>query len=56
MPLPGGASPSPEFTIKASVAALRYCTPESPQFGRTVAEVWFRSAADAERVGFRPVG
>jgi hypothetical protein len=56
MPLPGGASPSPDFTIKASVAALRYCTPESPQFGRTVAEVWFRTAADAERVGFRPVG
>jgi hypothetical protein len=56
MPLPGGASPSPEFTIKASVTALRYCTPDSPQFGRTVAEVWFRSAADAERVGFRPVG
>jgi hypothetical protein len=56
MPLPGGASPSPEFTVKASVTALRYCTPESPQFGRTVAEVWFRTAADAERVGFRPVG
>jgi hypothetical protein len=56
MPLPDGASPSPEFTIKASVSALRYCTPESPQFGRTVAEVWFKSSADAERVGFRPVG
>jgi len=56
MPLPGGGSPAPEYTIKASVTALRYCTPESPQFGRTVAEVWFRSAADAERVGFRPVG
>jgi hypothetical protein len=55
MPLPGGASPSPEFTIKASVSALRYCTPDSPQFGRTVAEVWFKSSADAERVGFRPV-
>jgi hypothetical protein len=56
MPLPDGASPSPEFTIKASVSALRYCTPESPQFGRTVAEVWFKTSADAERVGFRPVG
>ena len=55
MPLPSGASPSPEFTIKASVTARRYCTPESPQFGRTVAEVWFKSPADAERVGFRPV-
>jgi hypothetical protein len=56
MPLPGGDSPSPEFTIKASVSALRYCTPESPQFDRTVAEVWFKTPADAERVGFRPVG
>jgi hypothetical protein len=56
MPLPDGGSPSPEFTIKASVSALRYCTPESPQFGRTVAEVWFKTPADAERVGFRPVG
>ena len=56
MPLPGGGAPSPEFQIKASVTAQRYCTPESPQFGRTVAEVWFRTAADAERVGFRPVG
>lgn len=55
MPLPGGGSPSPEFTIKASVSALRYCTPDSPQFGRTVAEVWFKTSADAERVGFRPV-
>jgi len=55
MPLPDGGSPSPDFTIKASVSALRYCTPESPQFGRTVAEVWFKSPADAERVGFRPV-
>lgn len=56
MPLPGGASPAPEFTVKASVTALRYCTQDSPQFSKTVAEVWFRTAADAERVGFRPVG
>lgn len=56
MPLPGGGSPSPDFQIKASVTALRYCGPESPQFGRTVAEVWFRTPDDAERVGFRPIG
>ena len=55
MPMPGGASPSGDFTVKASVTALRYCTEESPQFPRMVAEVWFRSAADAERVGFRPL-
>jgi hypothetical protein len=56
MPMPGGMSPSSEYTIKASVTALRYCSPESPKFDRTVAEVWFRSVADAERVGFRPLG
>ncbi|WP_424190006.1 hypothetical protein ACOBQX_14460 [Actinokineospora sp. G85] len=55
MPLPGGRPPSSEFTIKASVTALRYCSPESPKFDRTVAEVWFRSVDDAERVGFRPL-
>jgi hypothetical protein len=56
MPLPGGGAPSPEYTVKASASAMRYCTPESEKFERTVAEVWFRSASDAERVGFRPLG
>ncbi|TCP53153.1 hypothetical protein EV191_105216 [Tamaricihabitans halophyticus] len=55
MPLPGGARPSEEFAVKASVTALRYCTADSPEFSRIVAEVWFRSAEDAERVGFRPL-
>ncbi|HJQ48243.1 MAG TPA: hypothetical protein VJ870_18260 [Amycolatopsis sp.] len=55
MPMPGGASPSDDFTVKASVTALRYCTDDSPQFPRMIAEVWFRSVADAERVGFRPL-
>ncbi|SDY60263.1 hypothetical protein SAMN05421504_10695 [Amycolatopsis xylanica] len=55
MPRPGGAPPSEDFAVKASVTALRYCTDESPQFPRMVAEVWFRTAADAERVGFRPL-
>lgn len=55
MPRPGGGRPSDEFAVKASVTALRYCTEDSPQFGRMVAEVWFRSPADAERVGFRPL-
>jgi hypothetical protein len=53
MPLPGGGSPAPEFNVKASVTALRYCTQDNPQFDRIVAEVWFRTAGDAERVGFR---
>lgn len=56
MPRPGGARPSDDYTVKASVTALRYCTEDSPQFPRMVAEVWFRTPADAERVGFRPLG
>ncbi|SFQ64277.1 hypothetical protein SAMN05421810_111118 [Amycolatopsis arida] len=55
MPLPGGGRPAPDFTVKASVTALRYCAEGSPQFDRMVAEVWFRTPADAERVGFRPL-
>lgn len=56
MPLLGGAKPSEDFTVKASVTTLRYCPPESERFADMVAEVWFRSAQDAERVGFRPIG
>ncbi|WP_328445731.1 sunset domain-containing protein [Amycolatopsis sp. NBC_00438] len=55
MPRPGGGRPSDGFEVKASVTALRYCTDESEQFPRMVAEVWFRTAEDAERVGFRPL-
>ncbi|HEY3482139.1 MAG TPA: hypothetical protein VGL02_24855, partial [Streptomyces sp.] len=55
MPRPGGGRPSDGFEVKASVTALRYCTEESAQFPKMVAEVWFRTAEDAERVGFRPL-
>ncbi|HET6710840.1 hypothetical protein [Amycolatopsis sp.] len=55
MPRPGGGAPSESFAVKASVTALRYCTEESAQFPKMVAEVWFRTAEDAERVGFRPL-
>lgn len=55
MPRPGGGRPGEGFAVKASVTALRYCTDESAQFPKMVAEVWFRTAEDAERVGFRPL-
>ncbi|MFK0251346.1 hypothetical protein ACIQUM_42170 [Amycolatopsis azurea] len=55
MPRPGGGRPADDFAVKASVTALRYCAEDSPQFPKMVAEVWFRTAADAERVGFRPL-
>lgn len=56
MPGPGGSAPSPEYTVKASASAMRYCTQGSDSYDRTMAEVWFLSAADAERAGFRQVG
>ncbi|WP_414936026.1 hypothetical protein [Amycolatopsis sp. cmx-11-51] len=55
MPRPGGGRPADDFAVKASVTALRYCTEDSPSFPKMVAEVWFRTASDAERVGFRPL-
>lgn len=55
MPLPGGGRPGPDFTVKASVTAFRYCAEGSAQFPQMIAEVWFRTATDAERVGFRPL-
>ncbi|MEU8636673.1 hypothetical protein AB0C38_31265 [Amycolatopsis sp. NPDC048633] len=55
MPRPGGGRPGDGFEVKASVTALRYCTDDSAQYPKMVAEVWFRTAEDAERVGFRPL-
>lgn len=50
-PLAGGAAPS-GFAIKGNSDSMLYHSPESPYYGRTVAEVWFRSEADAQRAGF----
>lgn len=40
--------------VKGHFASRQYHTPDSPQYDRVVAEVWFRSAADAEQAGFEP--
>lgn len=52
MPLPGGAAPSAEYTVKGNAASMLFDTTDSPYYSRTRAEVWFRSAADAESAGF----
>lgn len=52
LPLEGGAAPTAEHTIKGNADSMLYHTPESPYFGRTKAEVWFTSTADAEAAGF----
>jgi small subunit ribosomal protein S2 len=40
------------FPIKGNADSMLYHTPESPFYGRTVAEVWFASEAAAEAAGF----
>ena len=40
------------FPIKGNAGSMLYHTPESPFYGRTVAEVWFASEAAAEAAGF----
>ncbi|NEA34768.1 hypothetical protein [Streptomyces sp. SID13031] len=44
--------PPDGFTIKGNAQSMLFHTPESPYYGRTKAEVWFRTEADAERSGF----
>ncbi len=47
-----GTAPTAEFTVKGDEDSMLYHTAESPFFGVTLAEVWFRSEADAQRAGF----
>ncbi len=49
---PDGAAPGPEFTIKGKTGSRLFHPPSSPYYGRTRAEVWFRSAEDAQAAGF----
>jgi hypothetical protein len=51
-PLPDGSAPSAEFTIKGNAGSKLFHTKESPYYGRTKAEVWFRNPVDAEAAGF----
>jgi TolA-binding protein len=41
------------FTVKGSTDSMRYHSPASPYYERTVAEVWFRSVEEAEAAGFK---
>jgi hypothetical protein len=50
--LPDGSPPSDEFTIKGNKGSMLYHTADSPYYGRTKAEVWFKTPQDAERAGF----
>jgi hypothetical protein len=40
------------FAIKGNADSMLYHTPASPYYGRTKAEAWFQTEADAVRAGF----
>jgi uncharacterized membrane protein ArfC len=50
-PLADGSAPA-GFTIKGNADSMLYHTPASPYYGRTKAEAWFATEADAARAGF----
>jgi hypothetical protein len=54
LPLADGSAPDPEFMIKGKINSMRSHGPSSPYYGRTRAEVWFRTEEDANAAGFRP--
>ncbi|MCX6466267.1 MAG: hypothetical protein NTW05_22155, partial [Pseudonocardiales bacterium] len=58
-PGPDGEAPGPEYTIKGNAGSMLFHPPSSPYYRRTKAEVWFRTAEEAEAAGFtayRPRG
>lgn len=51
---PNQDQPGENYTVKGHFASRQYHTSDSPYFDRVVAEVWFRSAEEAEEAGFEP--
>jgi len=54
-PLEDGSAPE-GYTIKGNEDSMKYHTTESPWYDQTVAEVWFKTEADAEAAGFAKAG
>jgi hypothetical protein len=53
--LPGvyvGVEPPTGYTIKGNERSMKYHTPDSNSYGRTIAQIWFDSEEAAERAGF----
>lgn len=47
-----GDNPPAGFDIKGNEDSMKFHAPSSPWYGRTIAEVWFRTAEAAEAAGF----
>lgn len=50
--LADGSAPGPEFVIKGNAGSMLFHTETSPYYGRTKAEVWFRTEEEATAAGF----
>jgi hypothetical protein len=55
-PLVGGGAPTAEYVIKGNRDSMLYHSPDSRSYGQTVAEVWFKTEADAIAAGFSKPG
>ncbi|MFD7158245.1 50S ribosomal protein L17 [Kribbella sp. NPDC059898] len=54
---PNADGSAPEgYTVKGNEDSMKYHTTESPWYDKTVAEVWFKTAEDAEAAGFAKAG
>jgi large subunit ribosomal protein L22 len=51
-PLEDGAAPSDDYVIKGNAGSMLYHPEDSPHYGRTIAEVWFKTEEDAQAAGF----
>ncbi|GAA0603257.1 50S ribosomal protein L17 [Kribbella sandramycini] len=54
-PLADGSAPE-GFTIKGNENSMKFHGTDSPWYDQTVAEVWFKTEADAEAAGFTKAG
>lgn len=50
--LPDGSAPGSEYVIKGNADSMLFHTESSPYYGRTKAEVWFRTEEEATAAGF----
>ncbi len=50
-----GENPPAGYEIKGNEDSMKFHTPDSPYYERTVAEVWFNSVEAAEKAGFAGV-
>lgn len=54
LPLADGSAPSEEYVVKGNAGSMRSHAAGSPYFGRTRAQVWFRTQEEAAAAGFAP--